>query len=109
MNIAPISLQDAPRFIKSNRYTMFPSSCTKHGCPSYYITTLKTCTPWMSISPHTFQTNSQSKAFQLSGVDLVQFHNPSVVYAQEYHHGFAQIQESRSPLSLHLPIGTVGG
>ena len=63
----------------------------------------------MSISPRTFQTSRQWKASRLSGGDQVQFHNPSVVDAQEHHHGFAQIRESRPLPSLHLPKGTAGG
>ena len=108
INIARISLQETPRCYQKQEVRNVPIILYK-AWVSYYITTLTTYTPSMSISPRTFQTSRQWKASRLSGGDQVQFHNPSVVYAQEHHHGFAQIQESRPLPSLHLPKGTAGG
>lgn len=108
INIARISLQETPRCYQKQEVRNVPIILYK-AWVSYYITTLTTYTPSMSISPRTFQTSRQWKASRLSGGDQVQFHNPSVVDAQEHHHGFAQIRESRPLPSLHLPKGTAGG
>ena len=54
-----------------------------------------TYTPLMPISLHTSQMSRPWKEFQPSVKGLVQCHSLLVVYAQECHHGFSQIQESR--------------